>query len=179
MRGVFKIAISAKSGCGNTTVSALVAKKLNCRFINFTFRNLAEEHNISLSEVMALAKTDDKWDREVDRRQIELANLSGNCVLGSRLAIWLLKDADLKVYLDAGIDVRSSRIMQREGGVLEEIIAFTSARDNCDSERYLKLYGINNNDFSFADLIVDVKNLAPEDIAEKIIAALDKKRMKV
>ncbi|HEY9053576.1 MAG TPA: hypothetical protein VIO60_02025, partial [Rectinemataceae bacterium] len=31
------IAISGKSGCGNTTVSRLVAKRLERRFINYTF----------------------------------------------------------------------------------------------------------------------------------------------
>ena len=38
-----RIAISGKSGCGNTTVSGLLAQKLGIKLINYTFRQLAEE----------------------------------------------------------------------------------------------------------------------------------------
>ncbi|MDR0624827.1 MAG: cytidylate kinase, partial [Treponema sp.] len=38
-----KIAVSGKSGCGNTTVSKIVADTLGLEFINFTFRSLARE----------------------------------------------------------------------------------------------------------------------------------------
>jgi len=68
-----KITISGKSGCGNTTVSRLVADALELRFINFTFRNLAQEKGLNLKEVLALAAADDSWDREVDSHQVELA----------------------------------------------------------------------------------------------------------
>jgi cytidylate kinase len=70
-----KIAVSGKSGCGNTTVSRLLASALGLRFINFTFRNLAEERGVDMAEVLALAASDDGWDREVDRRQVEGAGV--------------------------------------------------------------------------------------------------------
>ncbi len=41
-----RIAISGKSGCGNTTVSTLVADRMNYKMINFTFRTLAKEKGI-------------------------------------------------------------------------------------------------------------------------------------
>ena len=42
-----RIAISGKSGCGNTTVSGLLAQKLGIKLINYTFRQLAEENKES------------------------------------------------------------------------------------------------------------------------------------
>ncbi|MDR2795720.1 MAG: cytidylate kinase family protein, partial [Spirochaetaceae bacterium] len=126
-----KIAISGKSGCGNTTVTTLTAERLGLRFVNFTFRNLAAEKNMSLEEVLLLAELDDYWDREVDRRQIEaaLGDRETGCVLGSRLAIWLLKEADIKVYLKAQTDVRVRRLMRRDGGDFDAVAAFTLERD--------------------------------------------------
>jgi cytidylate kinase len=47
MQKVLRIAISGKSGCGNTTVSRMVAEKLGLRFINFTFR----KHRYTLDKV--------------------------------------------------------------------------------------------------------------------------------
>jgi cytidylate kinase len=164
-----KIAISGKSGCGNTTVSRLVADMLGIRFINFTFRSLATERGMSLPEVLVQAAKDDSWDREVDRRQVALAREGGGCVLGSRLAIWMLGEADLKVYLNAAPETRARRIVRREGGTLESVAAFTAERDRQDRERYIRIYGIDNDDYGFADLIIDTDTLDPKRIADLIV----------
>ncbi|MDR2758544.1 MAG: cytidylate kinase family protein [Spirochaetaceae bacterium] len=175
MRDNIRIAISGKSGCGNTTVSKLVAESLNLRFINFTFRSLAEERGLNLREVLALAAGDDAWDKEVDSRQVKLAREDGGCVLGSRLAIWMLTEADLKVYLTARAITRARRIMYREGGSLEAVAAFTEERDRQDRERYLRIYNIDNNDYSLADLIIDTDELNPTEIAALIIERVQQK----
>ena len=181
MQQGLKIAISGKSGSGNTTVSKLLAQTLGLRMINYTFRNLAAERNMDFGELRMLAEADPSWDRYLDEKQVELAS-AGNCVLGSRLAIWILKDAELKVYLKGSPEVRASRILEREqregtGRCLAEIATETADRDVRDRERYLKLYGIDNDDYSFADLIIDVTKRYPEMILEDIIYALRIKKL--
>ena len=167
-----KIAISGKSGCGNTTVSRIVAEKLKLRLINFTFRSLAQEKGLDLKKILELAANDDFWDREVDTRQVELARDKGGCVLGSRLAIWMLPEADIKVFLEASPETRAKRIQAREGGSLEDILKFTADRDRQDRERYIRIYKIDNDDNSFADLVINVNDIGVEEIAERIIADL-------
>ena len=174
---MIRIAISGKSGCGNTTVSTALAKKLGVNLINFTFRQLAAEKGMTLAEVLEAAKTDDSYDKAVDTRQVELA-MQSSCVLGSRLAIWMLKEADLKVYLLASDEVRAKRILEREGGDLAEIAAFTAARDKNDSNRYRELYGIDNTDYSFADLVIDTAKYNPDQIVELIMAEVEKRGLK-
>lgn len=169
-----RIAISGRSGCGNTTVSTLLAQKLGVKLINFTFRQLAAEKNLTLAQVIENAKTDDSYDVTVDTRQVELAR-SESCVLGSRLAIWMLKEADLKVYLIADDDVRAKRILNREGGDIEQIKAFTAMRDSEDSLRYKKLYGIDNSDYAFADMKIDTAKYTPEQIVEQILSELEQR----
>jgi len=169
MKKEIKIAVSGRSGCGNTTVSKMAADILNLRFINFTFRSLAHERGLDLKEVLELAAKDDFWDREVDNRQVALALEDGGCVLGSRLAIWMLKDADLKVYLNASPQIRAERIVKREGGTLEEVAAFTAERDRQDHGRYLRIYGIDTDDYSFADLIIETDNVTPQEIVDRIV----------
>jgi cytidylate kinase len=167
-RKKLRIAISGKSGCGNTTVSRLAAETLGLGFINFTFRNLALEQGKSLAEILVLAAKDDLWDREVDNRQLSLARESAGCVLGSRLAIWLLVEADLKVYLRATPETRARRIMEREGGSLASVAAFTAERDRQDHERYLSIYNIDNDDYAFADLVIDTDETEPSQIVRLI-----------
>jgi len=143
--------------------------------INFTFRSLAAEQGIEFWEFCKLAEESDEHDREVDRRQVEMALAVENCVLGSRLAIWMLKEADLKVYLTATTEERAKRVLKREGGTFAERLAQTSQRDKKDSARYLRLYGINNSDTSIADLVIDTTKLEPAEVAALIIAEAKKK----
>lgn len=169
MKENIKIAISGRSGCGNTTISTMVAETLGLRHINFTFRNLAKEHGKDLKTVLELAAKDEYWDREVDTRQVKLAREEGGCVLGSRLAIWMLDDADIKVYLKASPEVRAERIVNREGGDLKEVAEFTAERDRQDHGRYLHLYNIDTDNYDFADLIIDTDSLTPKQIVDKIV----------
>ncbi len=171
-----RVAISGKSGCGNTTVSTLLSQKLGIKLINFTFRQLAAEKGLTLAQVIENAKTDDSYDITVDTRQVELARKE-SCVLGSRLAIWMLKEADLKVYLGASDETRAERILKREGGDFEKIKSFTAMRDAEDSKRYAKLYGIDNNDFSFVDICIDTANYTPEQITGLILEKLFEKNL--
>ena len=163
-----RIAISSKSGCGNTTVTTLLAEKLGYKMVNFTFRQLAAERGVDFWTFCRMAEVDDDIDRELDRRQVEMAMAEENCVLGSRLAIWMLEKADLKVYLQATAETRAKRVLKREGGSLEERMAQTEMRDRNDSARYKRIYGIDNSDTSVADLVIDTDDRTPEAIVELI-----------
>jgi CMP/dCMP kinase len=167
------IAISGKSGCGNSTVSKLLAQSLGVRLINYTFRAMAEDRGIAFEEMLALANADPSYsfDRELDAKQVELAR-EGDCVIGSRLAMWLLPDACLRVYLAGSLEARAARIQAREGDSLAEKLAFTRERDKSDHERYLQVYGIDNDDLSTADLVINTESWMPEAEVEIIIAAL-------
>lgn len=168
MSNKIRIAISGKSGCGNSTVSGIVAERLGLVLINYTFKSIAEELGLSFAEVCRRAEEDNSYDYMVDKRQVELAK-ANPCVLGSRLAVWLLDSADLKVYLEADPATRARRIQKRECGDFERILEETLERDKKDRARYLKLYGIDIDDYQFVDLIIDTEDKTPEQVAEIII----------
>ena len=165
-----RIAISSKSGCGNTTVTKMVSEKLGYPMINFTFRQMAEERGVDFWTFCEMAQNDYDIDRELDRRQVEMAMDAENCVLGSRLAIWMLKEADLKIYLTASAETRANRILKREGGTFEERYAQTVNRDTNDSGRYMEVYGIDNSKADeVADLIIATDDKTPEEIVNIIM----------
>lgn len=167
-----RIAISGKSGCGNTTVSTLLAKRLAIPCVNYTFKNLGAELGLTVKEIVEKAKDDFSYDERVDSRQIELAS-HASCVLASRLAIWLLKIADFKVYLYASPAKRASRVHKREGGDLEEIARFTSLRDREDAKRYKALYNIDIDEYkSVADIVINTDEARPEKICNIVLKEL-------
>ena len=166
-----RIAISGKSGCGNTTVSRLLAKKLDIKLINYTFHTIADEQGVTFDQMCRMAESDDRWDRYLDAEQVRRAR-EQSCVLGSRLAIWFLEEADLKVFLTAPAEVRARRIQQREGGDLDSVLAETNERDRRDHARYLRLYNIDIDSYDFADLVVDTGRYRPNEIVDLIVKNL-------
>jgi cytidylate kinase len=72
-RNDLRIAISGKSGCGNSTVSRLVAGRLGLRLVNYTFKDLARERGLSFEEVCLRAENDSEYDLTIDRMQVALA----------------------------------------------------------------------------------------------------------
>jgi len=164
------IAISGKSGCGNSTVSKLVSERLGRGLVNYTFHTMADEMGIPFGELLQRASADPSYDRTLDEKQVAMAH-EADCVIGSRLAIWLVRDAALRVYLHASIEVRAERVRIREGGTSAEVLAFTRRRDELDRERYLSIYGIDNDRYDFADLVINTERMTPDRIAEVVIAA--------
>ncbi len=165
------IAISGKSGCGNSTVSRLVSERLGRRLVNYTFHTMAEEMGIPFVKILEMASADSSFDRTLDERQVEMAHQE-DCVIASRLSIWLVRDANLRVYLHASSEVRAERIRKREGGESQDVLAFTRRRDELDRERYLSLYGIDNDRYDFADLVINTERMTPDQIADVVVAAI-------
>jgi cytidylate kinase len=165
------IAISGKSGCGNSTVSRLLAERLSLRLINYTFHDMAVERGLPFEELCRLAEKDNQYDLYLDRRQVELASVGG-CVLGSRLAVWLLPKAHLRVYLAASLEERARRIARREGLEAARALEAVKARDTRDRNRYLRLYQVDIDDYRLADLVVDTEAGDPQYVLENILSAL-------
>jgi CMP/dCMP kinase len=164
------IAVSGKSGCGNTTASRSLASRLGYRFVNYTFHTMASELGMSFEDLLEKADADLSYDRMLDERQVRLA-LEGDCVVGSRLAVWLLRKDAFTVYLKASPETRAKRVWKREGGRLQDVEAFTRERDASDHRRFMELYCIDNDDYSFCDIIVDAECASPDEIVERIIDA--------
>lgn len=158
------------SGCGNTTVSDKVARLLKLTPINYTMRSLAKDIGVSFDEVMALRTKDAKLDCLLDLKQSKLASRDG-VILASRLAIWLMPKADLRVWLDAPPEIRAKRIAKREGKPYKKVFAETRERDLQDASQYKKLYGIDVGDVSQADILINTRRLDADETAAIIAGA--------
>ncbi|MBI3587647.1 cytidylate kinase family protein [Candidatus Micrarchaeota archaeon] len=170
-----KIAISGLTGCGNSTATNNVASALGLPVVNYTMHNMAAESGMDFEEFHAMAQKSDAVDIELDSKIIELAQKadeqSGGCVVGTRLAGWLLQDADLRVWLHASLEVRARRVASREGLPYAEVLQRVSARDDADISRYKRIYGVDINDHEGFDLIVNTEYLTAEQAASLIVAA--------
>ena len=149
------IAIAGPIGVGKSTVARALADRLRYRYISGgeVFRDLARERGISVVDVNKLAESDPALDRELDRRQHELAK-AGDCVVESRLAGWMV-DADFKVWLRAPVDVRAARVARREGQPVAGARADLVERERSEWARYKAAYQIDIDDLTPYHVVID------------------------
>ncbi|BAA30368.1 (d)CMP kinase [Pyrococcus horikoshii] len=168
------ITVSGLAGSGTTTLSKKIAEHYGLKHVyaGLIFRQMAKEKGMSLEEFQKYAELHPEIDREVDRRQIEAAK-EGNVVIEGRLAGWMVKNADLKIWLDAPIRVRAERVAKREGISVEEAFMKIAEREMQNRKRYLNLYGIDINDLSIYDLIINTSKWSPEGVFAIVKAAID------
>src|ERR1700726_3472067 len=167
-----KIAISSHSGCGNTTATNNVGTTLNLEVVNYTFRDLAQDLDLPFEEVQQQAAQSRIYDFLTDLNLMR-ASLRPRVVAGSRLAGWLV-DADLRVWLHAPLEARAKRIFQREAdkhASYESVLYRTLQSDEQNRKRYLEVYGIDINDRSDFDIIINTEKLTAEQVSSLIVAA--------
>jgi cytidylate kinase len=170
------ITISGPAGSGKSTAAAALAESLGYDHISGgdIFRRLAEERDLTPLELNKRAEEDDQIDRDLDRRLRELARSQDGLVLESRLAGWMAAEhADLRVWLDAPLSVRSRRIADREDKSVERARAETSERSESEALRYREYYDIDIEELDIYDLVINTARLAPEAVLEVVSAAVD------
>ena len=162
------VAIAGPIGVGKSTVARELANRLGYRYISGGegFRQIAQERGISVVEVNKLAERDPTLDRELDRRQADLAR-GGNCVVESRLSGWMV-DADLKVWLRAPVDVRTARVANREGQPLDVARTELAQRERSEWARYKAYYNIDIEDLTPYHLVIETTRWSAEAIVDAL-----------
>jgi CMP/dCMP kinase len=172
-----KIAISGLSGSGNSSACENVGKALKLKIVNYTLRNLAADVGMDFAQIQEKRRDDPSFDLLLDKKQLEMFGSEGNVIMGSRLAIWMA-DCNLRVWLSAPLKIRAKRIATREKKPIRQVLAETKKRDEENRRQYIKLYGIDVNKHSFADIIVDADKLNAKAVAQKIMTEAKKDKYK-
>ncbi|MDY6965057.1 MAG: AAA family ATPase [Halobacteriota archaeon] len=169
-----KITLSGLPGSGTTSVATILSEKfgMECLSAGVIFRELARESGLSLEEFGKVAENDPKFDELIDRKQKEVASKRDNLLVEGRLSGHMI-DADLKIWMEAPLEIRAERVAQREKLQFEEAKKEIIKREDCELNRYEEYYKIDLKDLSIYDLIIDSSKKDPESIAEIIISKVE------
>ena len=170
------ITISGPAGSGKSTVASALAARLGYDHISGgdIFRTLADERGLTPLELNKLAETDDEIDRDLDHRLRDIAKSRDGIVLESRLAGWMAGDyADFRIWLSAPLSIRAERIADREEKSVDLARAETEARADSESLRYNEYYGIDIDDLSIYDLVLNTARHSPGGVLDIVVAAVE------
>ncbi len=170
------ITISGPAGSGKSTVAAGLAERLGSEHVSGgdIFRELAAERGLTPLELNRLAEKDDAIDRDLDRRQRDLAADRDDLVLESRLAGWMAGDhADFRIWLDAPLSIRTERIADREDKPVGTAREETVERADSEALRYEEYYGIDIDELGIYDLALNTARFSPGTVLDIVITAVE------
>ena len=170
------LTVSGPPGSGKSTTAAGLAEAFGLEHISGgdIFRELAAERGYSPVEFNELAEEDDQIDRDLDRRLYEIAQERDDVLLESRLAGWLAADqADIRIWLDAPLNIRAERIADREGKDVEVAREETKRREMSEAKRYMEYYNIEIGDRGIYDIVYNTARWSPEGVLGMLTTAVD------
>lgn len=169
------ITVSGPPGCGASTLCTRLADAMNCPYVagGDIFRDIAEERDMTLTQLSAAAQKSDEIDRALDHRLRDIAEKWGAAnkpfILESRLAGWLAGDrADLRIYLDAPENVRMDRIAERD-----ETAAEMGVREVGEAGRYESYYEIDVDDLELYDVHLNTARWGQRGVFELVRTAIE------
>jgi cytidylate kinase len=167
------VAISGLHGAGKTAAARALVRKFKLRYVcaGTVFRQLAKERGMTLDEFSRHAERHPKIDRMIDRRTAEAAREDG-VLIDARLAGWMAKQANLKILLTAPLEERVRRIARREGRRYGEVLRETMRRERSEAKRFKRFYGIDVNDHSPFDIVLNTERFTAKETARILELAI-------
>lgn len=171
--------VSGKPGSGTSTLVDLLSKKRGLKSVNGgdIFRLEAQRRELTVEDFSRLCKDDLEVDRSLDDALKEMIlSASGPSIVESRLSGWwaYLERMDcLRIWIEVSDEERARRIQSREGGNFDDVLESSQRRNSDDMERYQELYGINLDDMSPYNMIIDADNLDASEVLEMVLRELE------
>ncbi len=177
------ITLSGTIGSGKTTIANEISRQ---NFVHISaggiMRKMAKERNLSLLDFSAYAEKNFEIDKEIDDLQKllveEEVKRGNNCVVEGRIS-WFVMKSDIKIFLDADIDVRAKRVTKREKCSYDDASSGIKNRELSEYKRFKEIYNIDINDLRNYDLCINTSKWDIEGMKKIIFTAIENLKIQI
>lgn len=173
------ITISGALGSGKSTIMKMLAGRLGFETYSTgnAQREIAQRYGVSTLELNHMADTNPKIDEEIDGVFKGLVETGKNYVVDSRLAFFFIPTS-FKIKLNVSIEEAARRVFNDTARTSEvqyqnqeEARAILTQRRASEVARFQKTYGVNIDDDTNFDLVIDTTNKTLDEIYALIMDA--------
>lgn len=168
------LTIGGLPGTGTTTACRTLSQKTGLPHVyaGQRFRDLANAKGMTLAEFSAYAEQHPEVDRQLDAWQAEILAAGRPVILEGRMSGYLAyrdRRPAYKVWFTCDPYERGKRLVEREGGDLEDMMERMQRREASEHKRYLEFYGYDSHELGVYDLVLDTSELSRERVVEAIL----------
>jgi len=172
------LTVSGLIGSGKTSVCRELSGLTGWRVVSAgtILRRMAEDRGLSVIELNEIAKTDESIDKLIDDQLIALRDSIESLIVDSRLA-WHFIPSSYKVHLIVDTSIAANRVFNAQRSdesyaTPEAAYAANAQRQTIENERFKQYYGIDCEDRSNYDLILDSSATMPAELAARMFEAV-------
>jgi cytidylate kinase len=167
--GGLRVLLGGLSGTNTTEIAKGVAVEFGLTYVHAgqIFREMATVRGISLEELVEVLENKPEMEKEIDRNLVE-AGMGDDVLVQGRAIGWIFpRDPPaVRIWLTCDLEERLVRVQSREHHPRSPDNLLYM--DRSESRRYRKMYGIELNDFSPFDLVLDTTKLSVSDAVDRI-----------
>lgn len=174
------ITISGALGSGKSTIMKMLAKHLGYETYSTgnAQRQIAQKYGVTTLELNHIADKNPDIDKEIDGVFATLTQTGKKYVIDSRLAFKFIPSS-FKVKLNVDVNEAAKRVLNDSSRTSEvqcetpeQMANILRERRASEVARFIATYGVNIDDESYFDLVIDTTNKTPDDICNIILTAL-------
>lgn len=158
---IMKICVGGFASSGKTTLGEALSRELNIRHVHGSYKSIVNNDDKSMVGLLGslTAKHDKKIAKDFDAGIVKESNM-GDCVVSTWIGAWIVKDATVRVWLDASQAARAKRRAGINHMSENEALKFVKAYDAANIKYFKDVYKIDITDHSMFDMALNAERMS-------------------
>lgn len=155
-----KICLGGFASAGKTTLGEALSRELNIRHIHSSYKGMVSNDDNAVLGLLndLVAKRDRKVAKGFDADIVNESN-KRDCVVSTWIGAWMIKDATVRIWLDASQEARAKRRAGINRMSAKDALKFIKDYDAANIRYFKDVYKIDITDHSMFDMALNTERM--------------------